>query len=166
MQECRWRDGGFPNGDGRLVVYVGEMRGVYDPGPRNPELVLLFQPYGSGACEQTTLRPSPAIDWDSCIVGEGMCAGILVVVVANYGGLIYTARYIAERCLQCSDLVLGPIGTFVFLFGWVHNQFVGFNGGGTMPDECSILVQIASRKTLYDWFENSCSLTTTHRFNA
>jgi hypothetical protein len=28
----------------------------------------------------------------------------------------------AARCSQCSDSVLGPVGTFVFVFGWVGYQ--------------------------------------------
>ena len=33
-----------------------------------------------------------------------------------------SARYMAKRCLQCSDLLLGPVGTLVFMFGWVGYQ--------------------------------------------
>ena len=32
------------------------------------------------------------------------------------------ARYTAKRCSQYSDSVLGPVGTFVFVFGWVGYQ--------------------------------------------
>jgi hypothetical protein len=60
MQEFGWRHGGLPNKDGRLSVYVGETRGVYevveDPTdtPR-PEFILMAGPYGSDACAQTIL---------------------------------------------------------------------------------------------------------------
>jgi hypothetical protein len=60
MQECRWRDGGLPNDDGRLPVYVGETMGVYevagDPiDTPKPEFMLVAEPYGSGVFPQTTL---------------------------------------------------------------------------------------------------------------
>lgn len=66
----------MPNEDGRLAVYVGEMRGVYVAG--NPtdtpktEFMLLAEPYGSVSCEQTIFGPLPAVEWDSWIVGEGI----------------------------------------------------------------------------------------------
>ena len=60
MQECGWRDGGLPNKDGRLAVYVGETRGVYKVAGKptdtsKPEFMLLAEPYGSGACARTAL---------------------------------------------------------------------------------------------------------------
>ena len=60
MQECGWRDGGLPNEDGRLAVYVGETRGVYDVAgdptdTPKPDFMLVAERYGSGACAQTTL---------------------------------------------------------------------------------------------------------------
>ena len=77
MQECGWRDGGSPNEDGRLAVFVGETRGVYDVAgePSNtpmPEFILVAGSYGSDACAQTTLSCSPAVNRDWCIGGEGM----------------------------------------------------------------------------------------------
>jgi hypothetical protein len=69
MQACRWRDGGLPDQDGRLALYVGETRGVYDVAgdptdtPR-PKFMLVAGPYGSDACAR-------AVDWDCCIIGEG-----------------------------------------------------------------------------------------------
>ena len=67
----------MPNEDGRLVVYVGEMRGVYDVAGEptdipKPEFMLVAGPYGSDACAQTTLCCSPAVKWYWCIGGEGM----------------------------------------------------------------------------------------------
>ena len=57
-------------------MYVGEARGVYkvagNLADSKAEFMLLAEPYGSGACAQVTLWPSPAVDWDSCIVGEGL----------------------------------------------------------------------------------------------
>ena len=67
MQGCGWRDKGVPNEDGRLAVYVGEMRGVYDVAGEptdiaRPEFMLVAGPYGSDACTQTTLCCSPAVN--------------------------------------------------------------------------------------------------------
>ena len=67
----------MPNEDARLVVYVEEMRGVYeavgDPTDTSkPKSMLVAGPYGSDACAQTTLCCSPAVKWDWCIGGEGM----------------------------------------------------------------------------------------------
>ena len=67
MQECGWRGGGLPDENGRLVVYVGEMRGVYDVAGdptdiQKPEFMLVAGPYGSDACAQTTLGCSPAVN--------------------------------------------------------------------------------------------------------
>ena len=60
MQECGWRDGGSPNEGGRLAVFLGETRGVYevdgDPTDHTkPEFMVVAGPYGSDACAQTTL---------------------------------------------------------------------------------------------------------------
>ena len=50
----------MPNEDGRLAVYVGETRAVYevagDPtdAPK-PEFTLVAEAYGCGACAKTTL---------------------------------------------------------------------------------------------------------------
>ena len=60
MQECGWRGGGLPDEDRRLAVYVGETRGVHevagDPTDTpKPEFMLVAEPYGCGACAQTTL---------------------------------------------------------------------------------------------------------------
>ena len=97
MQEYGWRDGGFPNEDGQLAVYVGETRGMYEVAwhpsvASKPEYMLSAESYGSSACAQTTLCPLPAVDWDSCIVGEGLLAvwGLYagnLVVAANGGGV-------------------------------------------------------------------------------
>ena len=32
------------------------------------------------------------------------------------------ARYMVKGCSQCSDSALGPVGTFVFVLGWVGYQ--------------------------------------------
>ena len=45
------------------------------------------------------------------------------------------ARYMAERCLQCSDLVLGPVGTFVFVLGWEGYRGVGPREGGHLVED-------------------------------
>ena len=60
MQERGWRGGGLPNEEGRLAVYVGETRGVYevdgDPTDHTkPEFMAVAGSYGSDACAQTTL---------------------------------------------------------------------------------------------------------------
>ena len=60
MQECWWRDGGLPNEDGQLAVYVGETTGMHEVAwnpsdTPKPEFMLSAESYGSGACAQTTL---------------------------------------------------------------------------------------------------------------
>jgi len=60
MQECGRRAGGLPSEGGQLAVYVGETKGVYEVAGNptdtpKPEFMLLTEPYGSGACAQTTL---------------------------------------------------------------------------------------------------------------
>ena len=93
----RW---GLPNEDGRLGVYVGETRGVHEVAgnptdPPTPEFMFLAELYGSVACAQTTLfnlLPSPAVDGNSCIVGEGLYVG-KYVVIANGGGLMGSGEF-------------------------------------------------------------------------
>jgi len=90
MQEWEWRDGGLPNEDGRLAVYVGETRGAYKVAGNptdTPKPESMLVPAHRSPCES-----SPSVDWDSCIVGEGckarrgwMYSGILVVVFAIDG---------------------------------------------------------------------------------